>query len=66
MPDNGYINGYYKGHPLGKPLQDKLVTGGITGEEVPRNTTRFGTVTQDALVEDESYNFNEVEDEEEG
>ena len=62
MPDNGYVNGYYKGHALGKPLQDKLVTEGITGDEVEKNTVRFGTVTQDALVEDSEWNFNTKEE----
>lgn len=58
MPENGYVNGYYVGKPLGKPTQDKLVPEGITGKEVPENTKRYGTVTQDILVDNADYNFN--------
>lgn len=64
MPkNNGYVNGYYVGLPLGVPMQDKEVPDGITGKEVPEETVRYGTVTQDALVDNADYNFNEPEEE---
>lgn len=69
MPtDNGYVNGYYQGHGIGRPTQDALVPDppGIIGDEVNKGTTRFGTITPDALVDEVDYNFDTEVPPEEG